>query len=103
MSALLDIYIKADVLETLVNTLKAKQEKGISLTISVQDDLNQYNQNTSAFVSQSKDDREAKKPKYYVGNGKVFWTNGTINVASAPSPAPAPAAILSNQSDVLPF
>lgn len=101
MSALLDIYIKADVLEILVNTIKAKQEKGISLTISVQDDLNQYNQNTSAFVSQSKEEREAKKPKYYVGNGKVFWTDGTIKVASPA--ALAPAAILSNQSDDLPF
>jgi hypothetical protein len=36
------------------------------------------------FVSQTKEDRDAKKKKYYLGNGKVFWSNGTVKVAEKP-------------------
>ncbi|MGL4758183.1 MAG: hypothetical protein ACRCXZ_02520 [Patescibacteria group bacterium] len=81
MSALLDLYIKEDILETLLKVIQKKGEKGISLTISVSDETNQFGQNISSFVSQSKDQIESKKEKYYVGNGKVFWTNGSISVA----------------------
>lgn len=76
MSGILsDVYIKKDTLKKMLEVLEAKNEKGISLTISTGDRTNDYGQNVSAFVSQSKEDREAKKDKFYVGNGKVFWTN----------------------------
>ena len=47
-------------------------------------------------VEQTKEERDAKAPKTYLGNVKVVWTNGT-NVSVAPrdnnsAPAPAPAA-----------
>jgi hypothetical protein len=76
MAHLQEIYIKAEVLETLAKTVRAKGEKGLSLTIAAQDETNQYGQNVSAYVSQSKEDREAKKARYYVGNGKTFWSDG---------------------------
>ena len=81
MSALLDIYIKAEVLETLSKTVQKKGEKGLSLTISVSDNTSEYGQNVSGYVSQSKEDREAEKKKFYVGNGRVFWTDGKIILA----------------------
>lgn len=81
MASLSNIYIKEDVLETLLKTIKAKGEKGISIDISINDESNAYNQNVSAYVSQTKEQREAKKPRYYVGNGKCFWTDGKIEVA----------------------
>ena len=57
-------------------------EKGwANITISVNDDTNQYGQNASAFISQTKEQREAKEAKTYVGNGKVVWTDGAIKVA----------------------
>ena len=31
--------------------------------------------------SQTKEEREAKKPKFYLGNGKVVWTNDIIKLA----------------------
>lgn len=74
MGALLDIWIKKETLEQLAKT----QQKGVAITVSVNDNTNDYGQNTTAYVSQSKEDREAKKDKYYVGNGKVFWTDGNI-------------------------
>lgn len=81
MASLSSIYIKSETLETLAKTVKAKGEKGIELTISISDETNEYGQNLSAYVAQSKEDREIKKPRYYVGNGKNFWNDGKINVA----------------------
>lgn len=52
-----------------------------NITISINDDTNQYGQNASAFISQTKEQREAKEAKTYVGNGKVVWTDGAIKVA----------------------
>lgn len=52
-----------------------------NITISINDDTNQYGQNASAFISQTKEQREAKEAKSYIGNGKVVWTDGTIKVA----------------------
>ena len=78
MGALLDLYMTTEKLETILNTLKAKNEKGVSLTASITDEPNQYGKNVALFVSQSKEEREAKKDKYYVGSGKVFWTDGKI-------------------------
>lgn len=30
------------------------------------------------FDAQTKEERDAGKPKSYLGNGKVFWNNGSI-------------------------
>jgi hypothetical protein len=89
MSTLANIYIKLEMLETLVSTLKTKNEKGISIDISINDTTNNYGQNLSGYVSQSIEQRNEKKPKYYVGNGKVFWTDGKITTAKKPDEQPA--------------
>ena len=81
MASLNNVYLKLETLETLVSTLKKKGEKGISIDFSINEETNQYGQNISAYVTQSKEDREAKKPRFYVGNGKCFWTDGKITVA----------------------
>ena len=81
MGALAEIYIKKETLETILKTLETKSEKGISITLSLNDKSNDYGQNVISFVSQNKEQREAKKEKFYVGNGKVFWSDGKITVA----------------------
>ena len=82
MSSLSEIYFKIETLKTLADTLAKKGEKGISITISTNDETNDYGQNVTAFVAQSKEDREAKKNRFYVGNGKVFWNDGKITNAA---------------------
>lgn len=103
MGALLDIYIKLDVLEKLTKVIKQKGEKGIAITTSINDETNQYGQNTVAFVSQSKEQRDEKKPKYYVGNGKVFWTDGKISVAEKKEQQNNSSAKTKEGIDDLPF
>jgi len=78
MSSLAGIYIKREVLEVMLDVLKKRDEKGVELTVSINDESNQYGQNVSVYVSQSKEEREAKKQKFYVGNGRVFFTDGKI-------------------------
>lgn len=84
MSNLSSLWLKKETLKTLYQTLEKKGEKGVEITISTNDETNEYGQNVAAFVRQSKEDRKAKKKRFYVGNGKCFWTDGTIKKAVKP-------------------
>ena len=78
MASLNSLYLKLSTLKEMVDVLERKQENGIELTISINDTTNNYNQNVSAFVAQTKEQREAKTNKFYVGNGRTVWTDGKI-------------------------
>lgn len=71
----MNIYIKRDTLAIMLDTLKKKNENGIGITISVNDNNDQYGHNVGAFVSQTKEEREAGKKRYYVGNGIVLYVS----------------------------
>ena len=58
--------------------IKGKDGKYKNYTIAVNDEPNEYGQNVSMYVEQTKEERDAKKKRQYVGNGKVVWTDGTI-------------------------
>jgi len=51
-----------------------------NLTISVGDET-RYGNNVAFVDSQTKEERDAKKPKTYIGNGKVVWTDGVVQLA----------------------
>tara|TARA_R110002051_G_scaffold219568_1_gene283563 strand:- start:427 stop:723 length:297 start_codon:yes stop_codon:yes gene_type:complete len=48
-----------------------------NLTVSVQDE-SRFGNNVSIFDSQTKEEREAKKNRNYLGNGRVIWTDGNV-------------------------
>jgi chitinase len=89
MASYSSVYIKKEILEVLLKTVNAKQEKGVEITVSLNDEKNQYGQDVSAYVSQTKEQRDKKKPRYYVGNGKTFWRSDANAPAAAPEPAPS--------------
>lgn len=60
--------------------IKGKKGVWYNFTISVNDE-SKYGNNVSLTDSQTKEEREAGKPKDYLGNGKVIWTNGSITKA----------------------
>lgn len=101
MASLSNIYIKEETLETLLNVIKKKGEKGISIDISISDETNQWGQNVSSWVSQTKEQREAKKDRFYVGNGKNFWNDGKITTAKKQQEVHTAEVI--NEEDDLPF
>ena len=48
------------------------------ITITVNDEPDQFGNQGPVTMDQSKEEREAKTPKVYLGNVKVVWTNGTF-------------------------
>jgi len=60
------------------NFIKGKKGTYINLSLSVNDETSKFGTNASVFVSQSKEERESKSDKVYLGNGKVVWTDGNI-------------------------
>jgi hypothetical protein len=103
MSALLSGYITLEKLEEIVKVTKSKGEKGFKFSASISEQSNQFGQNVSFFAEQSKEQREAKQPKYYFGNGKVFWTDGTIKVADKQEQATQVQTAQVVESSDLPF
>jgi hypothetical protein len=54
--------------------------KYLSVSISINDDT-QYGNNVGISHNQSKEERDAKDKKVFIGNGKVVWTDGVIKLA----------------------
>lgn len=99
MSSLIAGYVTREKLTEILQALDAKAQrgdaagaKGFAFTASVNEESNQFGQNVSFYAEQTKEQREAKAPKYYFGNGKVFWTDGKISLATKEAPAAAPVA-----------
>ena len=78
MGALINLSLRVDQLPKEKFVAGKDGKVYYNFTINVNDDANQFGQNVSAFDSQTKEEREAKKPKNYIGNGSVIWTDGNI-------------------------
>jgi len=69
--------------------------------------VDQFGNNGSVTVDQSKEEREAKEPKVYLGNIKVVWTDGEVMPAAQQqgqaSSAPVAQAAAAPTDDDLPF
>tara|TARA_R110002094_G_scaffold76948_1_gene83695 strand:+ start:36 stop:329 length:294 start_codon:yes stop_codon:yes gene_type:complete len=97
MSAIINASIRVDKLP------KEKFIKGkdgavyYNLTISLNDDT-RYGNNVAIMDSQTKEEREAKAQRNYLGNGKVVWHNEIIKLAEKEEAVNTPAA-----SNDLPF
>ena len=74
-----------------------KKGKYLPITITLNNEPDQFGNQGPVVVEQTKEERDAKAAKTYLGNVKVVWTDGN-NVDTAPrdnnqsAPAPAPAA-----------
>ena len=106
MASLSEIYVKKSTLETMLKALNAKQGKeseGVKLTISLSDQPSKFGQNVSAYVSQTKEQRDAKTPLFYVGNGKTFWTKGETPVPQREDPKQEQKPVTSGNENDFPF
>jgi len=84
--------------------IEGKKGKYLPITITINDELDQFGNNGPVVVAQSKEEREAKVAKVYLGNVQVVWTNGD-NVAVAPrdDQPKAAAFVAETGDDDLPF
>jgi len=82
---------------------KAKNGKVYyNFTLAVNDE-SKYGNNVSVFDAQTQEEREAKKPKQYLGNGKVFWTDGNVVRAEKDESSQPKAASVAVDDSGLPF
>ena len=58
--------------------IEGKKGKYLPLTITINDEVDNYGNHGPVIVAQSKEEREEKAEKVYLGNVQVIWTNGTF-------------------------
>jgi len=63
--------------------IQGKKGKYLPITITINDEIDNFGNQGPVVVEQSKEEREAKEAKTYLGNVRVLWTNGEF-----PSPPP---------------
>ncbi len=63
--------------------IEGKKGKYLPITITINDEVDQFGNQGPVIVSQTKEERETKTEKTYLGNAQVVWTNGEF-----PSPPP---------------
>ena len=72
--------------------IDGKKGKYLPITITLNDETDQFGNQGPVVVQQTKEERDAKTAKTYLGNVKVVWTYGD-NVGVAPrTDQPAAAA-----------
>lgn len=75
--------------------VEGKKGKYLNIDIVINDEKNDYGQDTGIKISQSQEERQAKASATYIGNGKTVWQSD-----AAPQNAPA---VEDEGTDDLPF
>jgi len=74
MSAIINTSINLDKIpEDAI--IQGKKGRYVNMTVVINDELDNYDNQVSAVLSQTKEQREAKEPKVYLGNGNVAWVS----------------------------
>ena len=72
---------------------EGKKGKYYPVTIVLNDEPGQYGDSGYIQTEQTKEERDAKQPKSYLGNVKVVWTNGDNVSAVQTQGSPQQASI----------
>jgi hypothetical protein len=80
--------------------VKGKKGTYANITVSVNDEDDQFGNNASIWESQTKEERDAKVDRNFLGNGKVIWSSQSSTNQPKSSGKKTQA---SNDEDDLPF
>ncbi len=86
--------------------ITGKKGKYLPISITINDEIDQFGNIGPRIVDQSKEERDDKDAKKYLGNVRVVWSNGTFPEAvkqGAPAAALKAAAVETKVEDDLPF
>ena len=81
---------------------EGKKGKYIGVVNSLNNEADQFGQHGSVTVDQTKEERDAKEPKIYLGNLQVVWTDGEPVPEKDSSTMPMQTATTETKDD-LPF
>ena len=76
--------------------------KYLPIVITLNDEVDNYGNQGPIIIEQSKEERDAKANKVYLGNVSVVWSNGT-NVDPAPRDNAPQSTKVEPVEDDLPF
>ena len=82
--------------------IEGKKGKYLPISITVNNEPDQFGNQGPVVVEQTKEERDAKTSKTYLGNVKVVWTDGN-NVDRAPMDNQLQAAPAPKVDEDLPF
>ena len=83
--------------------IDGKKGKYLPITITINDEVDQFGNQGPVVVQQTKEERDAKVEKVYLGNVKVVWTNdANVGVAPKQQPTVTPQPVV-EAADDLPF
>ena len=104
MAAIINGSINLDMIDKS-KIVQGKKGKYLPITITINDDADTYGNQGPITLSQTKEEREAKSPKVYLGNIKVAWTNNVINKVDVQqvTPMKSPPTLAEQEDDDLPF
>ena len=88
--------------------IDGKKGKYLPIVITLNNDADNFGNQGPVIVEQSKEERDSKAAKVYLGNVKVVWTDGKNVDASLPQSGssnvrPVPQQSFAPQADDLPF
>lgn len=84
--------------------INGKKGKYLPITLTLNDELDNFGNNGPVIVAQSKEERESKAAKVYLGNATVAWTNGqNVDVAPRDGQPQQRQAAPAQVEDDLPF
>ncbi len=82
MASIINFSINLDKIDKS-KIINGKKGKYLPLTVTLNNELDQYGNQGPVIIAQSKEERAAKSDKTYLGNATVVWTDGN-NVERAP-------------------
>jgi hypothetical protein len=82
-----------------------KGDKGtyLNITVSINDEEDNYGNVLTITESQTKEERESKAKKNYLANGKLVWSSDGGSTAKQGGSKPAPAPTPTVEESDLPF
>lgn len=74
-----------------------------NIQINLNDEVDNYGNNVSVTTNQSKEERDAKTPKVYLGNGKTVWSSQGAPASAFAPVSPKTSVPVQNNDFDLPF
>lgn len=102
MATILNVSIDLNKIDKNKIKPHANGAKYYNLQVFINDTADSYGNNVSVCNAQSKEEREAKEKKTYIGNGKIIWSSES-RPAEPKQEQPQQANEPANHKDDLPF
>lgn len=103
MAKLLNLSINLSKIDK-TKIILGKNGKYLNLTVAVNDEKDNYDNDVSCWQGQTKEEVHEKDKKNYLGNGRVFWTNDNTTTSPEAAQQSQQASQAANElNDDLPF